>query len=219
MFGEPFDNGRFASLVKNHITPQEYMDRLRNIQWVENNQTYFQQYNAVLRERGLKPLDKPDDVYNFAIGKLGKDYYDIWDEAATRGAAVSAGLYISDTGVGYTGNQKGAISRDDLTLSPKDIKYIQGQTGMNGPGVDPTQLAQNFQQLAQVARTALPLSRWAGWGVTKRDLENMEFGGPGAYDTAVKVNRIIASDQQARKTLSANPKRLASLGATSGASQ
>lgn len=171
-YGITIDNARIGSLINRDVSVDEFQTRAEAIGRIDENRQYFDAFKKVLEARGIKGLNTDEEIADFLIGKGDKKFYDIWEEVQIGGAAKMAGVNLN--------------AKMMNTISKK----IPGADTM-----DPAALQQSFQNLAASLRTALPQSKIQGYGLTKRDLVELEFGGPRQAAIADKVNRIMAQYQ------------------------
>lgn len=171
-YGISLDPARVGTLIHKNISVNEFADRGEAIARIEENKQYFEAFNKVLEARGMEGFKSKEDMADFLLGKKSAKFYDVWEEVQIGGAAKMAGV----------------------NLSGKMIRSISNKI----PGadtMDPAALQQHFQNLAQSLRTALPQSKIQGYGLTKKDLVELEFGGPRQAAIADKVQRVMAQYQ------------------------
>jgi hypothetical protein len=168
-YGVDIDKSRIGNLIHRQVSVSEFQVRSEAIARIEENKVYFDAFNKVAAARGIKGLNTPQEMADFLIGKSDKKFYDLWEEVQIGGAAKMAGVGLNVRNI-------------------KQIaKAIPGEEDM-----DPAALQQHFQNLASSLRTALPQSKIQGYGLTKRDLIELEFGGPRQAAVADKVQRVMA---------------------------
>ena len=163
-------NAQIGKLIGGDVSVQEFTDRATAIQRVTEFKPAFEEFKQVLASRGIdtKGLDSDKDIVNFMLGKGPKQFYQLWDELSVGTAARMSGVHI---------NQK---------LVKSIAKRMPGQA-------DEAQLQSQFADLAAKMKTVMPLSKLGKYGITKRDLVTLEFGGKKQAEIADKVNRILAN--------------------------
>lgn len=168
-YGIDIDKARIGNLIGRQISVDEFQTRSEAIARIDENKQYFDAFNKVAAARGMKGLDTPEEMADFLIGRSDKKFYDLWEEVQIGGSAKMSGVNLGIKGIRQI------------------AKAIPGENDM-----DPAALQQHFQNLAASLRTALPQSKIQGYGLTKRDLIELEFGGPRQAAIADRVNRIMA---------------------------
>lgn len=175
------DQARIGRLIAGNVSIQEFTDRMEAIRRVTEFKPAFEEFKQVLKARGIstKGLDTDKDLVNFILGKGPKQFYQLWDELNVGLAARMAGAKISQ----------------------KLVRSIARRV----PGISSeAELQAQMQELARNIRTTLPLSKIQKFGITKRDLVTLEFGGPNQAKIFEKVQRIAATQglfEQDRTTL------------------
>ena len=167
-----------GKLIRSNVSMQEFSDRMTAIQRVQEYKPAWQEFIEVARSRGFKTglngrkLNSDKELVNFMLGRQPKKFYSLWDELNTGIAAREAGL--------------------NKELGQGMIRSISKR--MAGIA-DETQLQSKFQNLAQTLQKVMPLSKIAGYGLTKKDLVTLEFGGSNQAAIAEKVERVLAQQE------------------------
>lgn len=178
------DPARIGKLIAGNVSLQEFADRMEAIRRVSEFKPAFEEFKQVLRARGIPTtgLDTDKDLVNFMLGKGPKQFYQLWDELNVGLAARMAGAKISQ----------------------KMVRSIARRL----PGVaSEAELQLQMQELARHIRTTLPLSKIHKFGLTKKDLVTLEFGGPNQAAIFEKVQRLGLTQQlfEAERSTLAQP--------------
>jgi hypothetical protein len=169
-YGVKVNKEQFGRLVTADVSVDELEDRLSAIQQVRENPQMWSEFAkwANLPEHH----QNPQAMANFLLGKAPGEFYKDWEKAQ----------------IGFESYQAG-IGGD---LSKSDIKYIAKNTG-EGWQADRATLQTSMQALAKDLMTTMPLSQLQKNGITKRDLIQLEFGGPNQEVIFQKARRIMAT--------------------------
>jgi len=160
------DDKRIGKLIEGNVSMTELNDRFSALYRMEEYKPYMQAFKEVLASNGITRKFNEEEMFRFVMGESPKEFYEIWEQASVGASATRAGL----------------------DLSAKEMKSIARMV----PGVqDEAALYGNFQQLAQKVQTLLPLSRMAKFGITKKDLIELEFGGANQSAIATRVEELI----------------------------
>lgn len=159
------DKARIGKLIGGNVSPTELNDRFTAIQRMKQFGPAFDSFKELVKAKTGKTLDQAG-IYNFVMGKGPADFYDIWEAAQVGTAASQAGV----------------------DLSAAEMRSIATRV----PGIQSEEnIASGFQDLAKKIKTLMPLSQLASMGVSKSDLIELEFGGPGQTDISARVDQIL----------------------------
>lgn len=173
-YGYRFNSQIMGGLVTKGITPELFSERLQAVQRVSENRVALNQFEAVLKRRGMLPAGgfAKGDVYNIVMGTANPLWYKVWEESSARTAAVNAGLSIG------------------ADLSARDIRQLVRRL----PGQQTEEsLAPGFERVAEGIRTVIPLSQARQFGVTREDILKAVFGGKGANLSRSQIERAVAT--------------------------
>jgi hypothetical protein len=166
------DKARVGRLIAGNVSIQEFSDRMEAIRRVTEFKPAFEEFKQILRSRGIstKGLETDKDIVNFMLGKGPKQFYRLWDELNVGLAARMAGAKINQ----------------------KQVRAIAKRL----PGIaSEAELQAQMQELARHIRTTMPLSKIHKFGITKKDLITLEFGGPNQAAIFEKVRRVLATQE------------------------
>jgi hypothetical protein len=122
------------------------------------------------------------------MGEGNADWYHVWNMTIARNAVVDAGLQIAKGGGMY-----GALPRHLIKM-------------VSDKGYDQQALDTGFAQVAEQFLTVLPESKIQGYGLSKKQILRATFGGPGATEIKLKMQRILAEQDALNKNeLAAGP--------------
>lgn len=177
-YGIDLGNKKMAYLFNNDVSPSEFGTRASALNSLQNNDALYKQFGKALVESGVvDKVPSQDELFKFVLGQGNQDWYDEWNLARTRYAATQAGLQITKKNSGYT------------SISPGMAGKIAGQN------LSDAQLQKNYQALAQQLLTTLPASKIAGYGISKKQIQEAVFGGPKQAVLMQKIQHIMATDQ------------------------
>lgn len=179
-FGFGLSRAQMGGLVRRDVDPQEFTIRARGIQLVNTNPGTIDflnnQINRINKARikngqpRIKRIQTKKDALDFFTGRADRQVYAIYEGALFQQAGQEAGIDIS----------AGRASK------------IAGRTA----GVlDIEQIEEGFASIA--AQLRLANIELGAEGVTARELEILEFGGPGRGAIRQKAERILR-DRQAQ---------------------
>jgi hypothetical protein len=188
--GVEFGRNDFAKALKRGVTPQEFTDRTAAIKSIDQWGPMWQTFSDTLAARGLGPpkgLSK-QDLANFVMRLGPKEWEKVYDETfMTAGLERVAGLQVGKTGVPGSDSPY-AITRGDMLDIVKQVESLSMGS------FDPAKL--DFVKIGTDLRKFKP-EYLARYGVTARDILELEVGGPRAADIAVKAQRIIDTQKAA----------------------
>jgi hypothetical protein len=182
--GVDFTREDFAKVLKRGVSSAEFTDRVAAIQSIDRWGPMWQYFSETLAARGLGPpkgLSK-QDLANFVM-KLGpKAWEKVYDETfLTAGLERVAGIQVGKDFVpGQTTPY--AITRGDMLDIVKQVEALSKGS------FDPAKL--DFTKIGAELRKFQP-QYLARYGITPRDVVEMELGGPRAADIATKAERVL----------------------------
>lgn len=180
--GVMMDPKRLTWLFQNNVSPTEFAQRSQAVQTLRDNQQYFNAFNQQLKQQGMQPLTEADK-FKMIMGEGNAEWYDTWNNASSRYAGEQAGLKFGPSATGTGANY--------LRLGEGVVKQVAGL------GLTAGQTSSGYAQLAKDLTSLLPQSRIQGMGLTKKDLVQLEFGGPNQAAIAVKAAQIVANEKAA----------------------
>jgi len=182
--GVQFTRVDFAKALKRGVSPQEFSDRVSAIKSIDRWGPMWQTFSDVLAARGLAPpkgLSK-QDLANFVMRLGPKAWEKVYDETfLTAGLERVAGLQVGKSGIPGQDTPY-AITRGDMLDIVNQVESLSGGT------FDPAKL--DYAKIGADLRKFKP-EYLARYGLTPRDILEVEVGGPRAADIAVKAQRII----------------------------
>jgi hypothetical protein len=202
--GVKFSREDFAKALKRGVSPQEFEDRTLAIKSIDRWGPMWQYFSETLAARGLvgpKGASKKD-LADFVM-KLGdKRWEKVYDETfLTAGLERVAGITVGKTGVPGVDTPY-SISRGDL------LTIVNQVESLSMGAFDPAKL--DFTKMGVELRKYRPeyLQRY---GVTEKDIIEMELGGPRAAAIAEKGQRVLAT-QEATTAPQATPQSSTQVG-------
>jgi hypothetical protein len=176
-YGSAISASQAKTLAKQDVSPQEWQTRLEALERVREYQPAFDQFEAEAKAQGLLSANAPFGVKErlaFVLKRSPKQFYDLWEAASVRTAAVTAGFQIG--GEGDMG-----VTRDDLLGIAKQIPGRQSEEDFR----------EDFSELAQAVKEVIPKDKLLGFGINQRDLFQLQFGGPRQAEIADRVDRAL----------------------------
>lgn len=164
------DKDQFGDLIRGDVSPQEFSDRLTAVKRISEFKPAFEEFKQVLRSRGISPkgIDTDEEMLDFMLGAGPKKFYQIWDELTVGTAARTAGVQLGQHQI------------------RRIAKILPGQA-------NEAQIAAGMQDLAKKIQTIMPLSKINKYGISKKDLVQLEFGGPNQAAIAKKVEMALGN--------------------------
>jgi hypothetical protein len=169
--GRPLSKQLYGLALTRGNSPSEIKQKIQALDTLKQDQVTFQNFNEYLIARGVikKPLNKKE-LGAFLMGKGPAVFEQEWNTAAQ--AAELARLQI-DVGKPSTGSD----------ISYKQLQKLQG--GL------PEGEAPDYKAIAG-ALQSLPASKLYGYGLTKKDIVTLGYGGKGAAQIAEVATRALA---------------------------
>lgn len=168
-----------AQTLRKGITAEDFEDRLRGLQRVNEYGPAMKEFRDTLAARGIIPKGKEltrREMYDFVTERAPQSWYKIWEEASARSAAVTAGLDVKR----HAGNQYLDISRQQI------LNLIHRIPGQQSEG----DLVDTLSQVADDFLAYLPESKIRGYGLSRRDILAARTGGHGAAEARAKIERL-----------------------------
>lgn len=183
------NNKKVDYLFKNGVSVAEFTDRSQAYQLLDTNKEYFDQFKEQLKAMGYKKIPTNQELFKWILsgGRSNKEWTKIWEDATVRYQADMAGINFV--------NKPRNVDNEDTNLGSKLVGTIAKKVAAGGTPAEG--FAGNFADLAQQLKTTMPLSRMAGWGLTKQDLVELEFGGSRQAAIAEKVTHILQQQANA----------------------
>lgn len=151
-----------GELFGGNVSLQELEDRLTAVQRIKEFAPALEAFKKQVKENFGQTL-KDKDIFDFVMGRGPSQFYALWEQANIREQAKYAGVQLSN----------------------QQIKKIQkSQSGFQGG----EEYEARLSQLAQQVKSVVPLSEAAKFGITKRDLIELEF--PGSTTTKKRRDDI-----------------------------
>ena len=189
-FGFKFTQEDVGTWISKGVDPGELQQRFEVIQRADQYRPALQQLKQTLAKRGLADKGKITlaEARDFILGLADPRWYKVYEEFSGRVAARQAGFDIvkGSDAFGYT-----TLTRKQILDIIHRVPGIQGET----------ELAAGFQELVKRYRELLPEGRITGFEVSKKDLDQLTFGGPRQAKIAERVARIIATVEARQQPL------------------
>lgn len=161
-------------MFRNNVSPSEFADRATAYTRLRRNPDLYRAFRAELIQAGEKPAQiTRKRMLRFVLGEGNRQWYDLWQDAVTRNAAISAGISVG--------------RRNALEQLPQGL--IERISGL---GLSESALNKGFEQLADDLANLLPDSQFFGSGITRADLVTLRFGGRGRQEIKNRVEQVIA---------------------------
>lgn len=161
-------------LFMNNVSTSEFGDRATAVTRLNRNKDLYAAFRQELAQAGVKPGElNRKGLLKFILGEGNKQWYDLWNDAATRNAATQAGLAVG--------------KKHALEYLPQGL-----MERISGMGLSESAMNKGFEQLADDISNLLPDSRFFSSGLTTKDLVTLRFGGKGRQEIADKVQQVIA---------------------------
>ena len=177
-FGINMGQKRMAYLFRNDVTPEEFADRGEAFSRLNRNKDL---YGAFKRELVQAGVAKPGDVntnkelFKFVMGEGNKAWYDLWQDAVTRNAAVTAGITFGKNQAKYTALRQGVIEK------------------ISSMGLSEAEMAQKFLEVEGILSDVLPTTEAGLYGVNKKDAVKAAFGGKGSSKARDQIERAVTT--------------------------
>ncbi len=189
--GEHIDRSQAAYLIENNISTTEFRDRVSAIQKIDNNKQTMDAFVKTLKARGIIPRTatvKDADLYRFVMRRGPDEWYKVWDEAQVRMAAAEAGYEIGHN------------------ITRQQVIGLAHQLQGSGPGgMSIEEIEKGFQDLATATRALLPQARAVGVHISRKELQQLAFGGPLRAQAQAKALSIQAQFKSATAGATAVP--------------
>jgi len=172
--GIDMSGGRMAWLFSNDVTSAEFQDRATAYTRLERDKGLYAAFGRELVQAGVatpKDVNDPKEMFRFVMGDGNKAWYDLWQDAITRNAAVQAGISFAKHASKYT------------TLSQGVIEHISSL------GLSEAEMATKFGAVEEALRKVLPLQEADTYGVNKKTVVAAAFGGKGSSAARGRLER------------------------------
>jgi hypothetical protein len=175
---------QYGLAIKNGNSPSEVKEKMQALDILKTNKGTLENFSEYLLAKRIvnKPLQK-GDLLAFVMRQGPKRWEQEWDTASQ--AAELARLEI-DVGKPKTGS---------------DISYKELQKLQKGL---PAGEAPDYKAIAG-ALQSLPASKLYGYGLTKKDIVTLGYGGKGAKEIAEMATRALAQYRTAVTEPGAQP--------------
>lgn len=167
------------SMFKDGITPEVFQMKAEAVGRLKRNKTLFQQFSKEAAQAFGKAPSRTE-LLKFALGTGNQKWYDLWQDAVTRTAAVEAGVRVK-----RQAGKQGPYSSIGQGLIEK----------ISGKGLSEEEMRAGFQDLADHLLTTMPLSRMQGYGLSKKDLVSAVFGGKNQGAVRQKMLRVAQQEE------------------------
>jgi hypothetical protein len=183
--GRNFNREAYGMAIKNGNSPSEIQDKIEALDTLKTNRDVFMQFNEYLVAKGKAPPKglTRKDMLAFIMKQGPVEWEQEWNTASQ--AAQLAKLQI-DVGKPKTGSD----------ISYKELQKLQQNLP---PGTEP-----DYKGIA-AALESLPASKLYGYGLTKKDIVTLGYGGKGAAQIAEVATRALAQYRTAVTEPGAQP--------------
>jgi hypothetical protein len=170
--GRNFNRDMYGMAIKNNNSPSEINEKIEALDILKTNATTFQNFSEYLTAKGLAPKKgiTKQDLLAFVMKQGPVQWEQEWNTASQ--AAELQRLAI-DVGKPKTGSD----------ISYKEIQKLQKGLPQ---GTEP-----DYKGMA-AALDSLPASKLYGYGLTKKDIVTLGYGGKGAKQIAEVATRALA---------------------------
>ena len=190
--GERFSRKMFAKTLKNGLTFEEFSDRVDAVQTIDQFAPMWAGFQQALELRGIAlPGGKltKKELQKFIMGLGDKRWEEIYEESIlTTNLEQVAGIDV-------TARRAGEKVTDTYGITRRGLLQIVRQVEALTPGFEMEDISsQEFAAIGARIRQydAGYLQRY---GLSTKDLLQMELGGPGAAETAAKAKRLLATQE------------------------
>src|SRR3990167_7940895 len=191
--GEKLSKKEFAVLLKNGKSFEEYSATIDAINSIDSYAPFWGPFQQVLELRGVavpgKKLTKAELV-KFAMGLGSPKWEQIWQETMiTTQLERVAGIQVVAQRAGET------MTPDSYDITRKQMIQIVNQAEALNPGFEVENLTgKNWAGIGERLR-GYSISYLQRYGMSTKDLLEMELGGPRAAEIAEKGKRILATQE------------------------
>lgn len=206
--GEPFSRKQFAKALKNGVEPDEFQQRMQAIDLLDKWGPQMEGFKEVLVARG--EVASVNDVTKGELMKLvmgigEKKWEKIWQETVVtmnleRVAGITVGKPPQGWGVRNPnklggGSPASSIDQDWMHISRKDMLTIINQVESMSPGTEVENISGQQWRDIGLRMRQFDHQYLAKYGITAKDLLEMELGGPRASAIADKSQRILKEQE------------------------
>lgn len=163
--GFKVDRNLAGQLIAGDVSAQEYQDRVGIAAQIKNNIVPIANFNAAAAAAGVKGIKTAQDAFAFLAGRADPKSYQVWNAAAARTAAQSAGLQET---------------------TAQAAKATKGLTGA-GAYAD---IEKSYQDIAQQIKDSG--AELGSFGLSQGDLETIQFGGSNRAMLAARAQQAMA---------------------------
>jgi len=184
----PINRTQAQALIGRQITVQTFQERIQAIKKVNDNWTFFQNFEQTLRVQGIIKPDqtvKKADLYKFVMHRGPVAWENVMNEAYARTAAAEAGFHV---GANLTrANLHSIMSQVELNASTPEQAFAAEQKG--------------FQTYAQAEQQGGPrgIGQFVGMHLSQKEAQDLAFGGPKALRAQNKLQSILDQYKEAIK--------------------
>lgn len=172
---------KIATLFRKDITPEEFQIKAEGISRLKRDPQLFRQFQASLRRDGITSKDLTrKELYRFVLNEGNQEWYDHWNEAVARNAAVDAGLKIK---------QKVTADSAYASVRANVIEKLSKQ------GLSEEEITAGLSQVADDFTELIPLAAAQSNNIRRKDIMRATFGGPRASIARQKIDRIRGQEE------------------------
>lgn len=205
LVGENLSRKTFARALKNGVKGQEFQARVQAVDSMTTWSPMLEQFKQTLADNGL--VDKAAHVtqgnlMKMVMGLGPKKWEDLWQQTVVevnleRIAGVTVGTPPKGWGTNDPnkfggGSPQASVDQDWMHVSKQDMLTIINQVESTSPGTEVESITgQQWRDIGARMRQ-FKGQFLAKYGITAKDLLEMELGGPRAAVIADKSQKILA---------------------------
>ena len=192
--GETITKKDFAKLLKRGVTFDEFSDRVDALSAIDTYGPLWNQFKFELESAGInvpgKTLSK-SELTKFLMGLGSKQWETVWQRAyMTVNLEKVAGIEVVEQAKGETS------SPDAYEITRADLLQILKQTEALSAGMEleKSLAGTDFASLGAKMRQ-FDMNYLKRYGLTPKDILNMELGGVGAAEIAERAERVLQTQE------------------------
>jgi hypothetical protein len=204
LIGENLSRNTFARALKNGVTPEEFAGRAKAIDSILKWSPMMEGFKEVLAANGM--VDKAANVTQASLMKMAmglgpKKWEELWQETVV-GVNLErvAGITVGEPPKGWGtspggGSPQSNVDHDFMRMTRQDMLTIINQVESLTPGFEVENVSgQQWRDIGMRMRQ-FKGQYLAKYGISAKDLLEMELGGPRAAVIADKSQRILKEQE------------------------
>jgi hypothetical protein len=189
--GVQLTSKEFARMLQRGVDFEEYSDRVNALSSIRSYGPMWEAFKNVLDERGLKVPGKElekKELVKFLMGQGSKEWEHAWQETLVSvNLEQVAGVQVVGRGE-RAGTEGYDIMRGDLVEILRQVESLT--PGFNAEDISSRDWAEIGKRIRKY-----PMSYLQRYGLTTKDLLEMELGGPRAAEIGIKAERILKEQE------------------------